>query len=148
MSQKSKNIIRIIATLMVLALTYQQCGMETGIEDLASDAGLGSNEVRQIDLLQEPKPALVCGPDGYQYIVRNYLKTNCGDCHTTFSQIPHTFTHDDANTAFSEAMGVPAAKWRETITHNNFCGPNCNLSTRGEVYAAISEWLDNRVACP
>jgi hypothetical protein len=42
---------------------------------------------------------------------------------------------------------VAPAKLLAASHKNKFCGPDCNLSTKGDLYKAIEAWTNARV-CP
>ncbi len=134
-------------------LPFQNCGSGFQVEGagktVAASSGTGAptSTIDDINIPKEVKPALLCGEDGYNYLRRNYINKNCAACHDDKALAYPLFGRSDSSLAFQTAKGITDEKWHKTTTENAFCYPNCNLSTSGQMYKAIQEWLKNR-NCP
>jgi hypothetical protein len=108
-----------------------------------STNGLESSSLASINYLREPRPDLIKGRNGYSYILNEYLRPNCAGCHDdgSFTNLP--CCSDSLSTAYFSATLISREAWIDSFTHNKFCGPDCSLDPKGEVYSAFVEWLDN-----
>ncbi|HEX4925296.1 MAG TPA: hypothetical protein VFV50_14475 [Bdellovibrionales bacterium] len=97
-----------------------------------------------INRLRTPRPALIRGQAGYEYILNEYLRPQCASCHDQNSFVGMVFASDDPAQAYNDALRYATPNFLNSVSNNKFCGSSCSLSTSGEVYDAIEEWLNNR----
>lgn len=103
---------------------------------------------KSIDQFSATPPPFFKGRAGYAFLLDQYLKPQCAVCHdeaATFTKLP--FAGNSLETSYQTALGIPKERLLETVSKNKFCVPagSCDLSPNGEVYQAISQWLDNRL---
>lgn len=155
-----KVVFFVLVTMTVL--TFNQCTKQKSFHKTrtsnsngtGNDSGSDSNsrsdsdsaageESSDINQLKNPKPEVVCGESGYEYLMEEYLFENCVGCHAQngFAQPP--LADRDLTLSYEAALPVAKNKFLEAISENPLCG-DCNLETTGEVYQAIEEWIDNR----
>ncbi len=142
-----------LAMAIIVLLPFQNCApaFEPDGAGKARAASAGPNtpgaSIDDINIPSEKKPALVCGEDGYNYLRRTYINKNCAACHDDKALAYPLFGRSDSSLAYQTAKGISDEKWHKTVTQNSFCFPNCNLSSTGQMYMALEEWLKNR-NCP
>ncbi|MCB0413319.1 MAG: hypothetical protein KDD50_03240 [Bdellovibrionales bacterium] len=90
------------------------------------------------------KPALMCGEEGYNYLLQNYFLPNCSQCHENGGFKEPYFADSNLTIAYSEALTISNSKFIETSTKNNFCLGDCNLHEGEELLADLKTWLVNR----
>lgn len=100
-----------------------------------------------VNYFREPVPARFCGEEGYGYLLRSYIGPQCGSCHSMGGSMFPPFGDSDLSKAYSYGRSLGKQNFIEKSTDNRFCGPDCNLDTRGEVYKALVEWLDHTDNC-
>lgn len=127
----------------LLLLGYNNCGAPPQKTTTETNQSSGSAP-NPINFLKTPRPALIQGKDGYNYILTEYIRPQCGSCHQANSSNFIYIGADDLNTAYFAAMGYSKETFLKSVSNNRFCGKDCNLDPQGEVYKAIAEWLDNK----
>jgi hypothetical protein len=133
-----------IGTILTLVLgvvvLFENCGIPKGENSPAS-----SERLAEVNYFTEPRPDSLCGKAGYTFLHRQYFEKYCGgSCHVVGGSIGPAFGDEDINVAYYEQSFVHPNRMLLTSMNNQFCGPYCNLDTRGEVYQGILEWLGCR----
>ena len=151
------NKLRIKLGLLVFGFVimglFNNCGSPESKE--ASD-GTGTGNASHIeggfvdaDYLTEEKPDLLCGQEGYAYLLKEYIGVHCAVCHDrTGGFEPYFAQNDDPSDSYYKALYINEEVFVETVTENRFCGKECSLNKEGETFKAIEEWLENKWACP
>ncbi len=129
-----------------LLILYTNCSEYPAGENPHSSYQLG--DPADVNNFKEVPPAVICGKSGYDFLLRNYIRYNCGSCHASGGAGFPPFTATNLDDAYFSAMTVAKDRWIATVTQNRFCGPVCNLSTTGEVFRGLMEWIDHRSTCP
>lgn len=139
MKRISVAISLLLLSTMVL---FQNCGGESIVTRLPGNSVLG---LAPHNYFTETKPASMCGEEGYNFLMDQYLIRNCGACHEDppLVEPPFAASQNRAFAYFASSL-VTRENWIETTTNNTFCAGDCNLDTRGEVYEGLVEWLDCR----
>lgn len=127
-------------------LAYTNCSEYPDGEKPNASYQLG--DPTNVNNFKEVPPPVICGKAGYEFMLRNYIRYNCGSCHGASGVGFPSFTATDVDDAYFSAMTVGRDRWIATVTQNRFCGPACNLSTTGEVFNGLLQWLDNKSTCP
>jgi len=145
--KKTRAKIFLVVTLFPLLVLFQNCG-NTKLEPEDTDLDSNLNEEGSINFFKEKRPDLICGEEGYAFLMRNYITQNCSSCHTKggFNDL-RPLADTDLQKAFQSALGVNRDEWTAFTTANALCYPDCNLDKEGEVFKGIMEWYDNKV-CP
>lgn len=94
--------------------------------------------------LKNPPPVPFCGEKAYKFLMDEYFTSHCSTCHDQkgFAEPKFVMPSDPLNSYYSAKL-ITKKKFLESIEHNEFCGPDCNLSPEGETYKAIEAWIDN-----
>lgn len=100
-----------------------------------------------INYFREPIPDRFCGQEGYGYLLRSYIGPECGSCHSMTGGMFPPFGDKDLAKAYSYGKSLGKEKFLELSLDNRFCGPDCDLDIRGEIYQALNEWFDNTDSC-
>lgn len=148
----TKSIL--VALGLMLVVLGQNCAKSPSAADSVNQSSNlpGPGGLRPIDFFKETRPALLCGQEGYAFLMRNYIVNACASCHTkdvqsTFNTFPFADSTDIPNSYFW-GRSISEQQWIDRTTNNALCGPECNLSKDGEVYQGLLEWLKNRMSCP
>lgn len=136
--------MRWIPLLLVVAIAYTNCSKEFEMDE----SGFVLGDPRDVNNFKSPPPSVICGKSGYDFLLKNYIRSNCGACHGEGGIAFPQFTASGLNDAHWAAQLVPRERWIATITENRFCGPSCNLSITGQMYGGFVEWLENPANCP
>ncbi|MCB0356279.1 MAG: hypothetical protein KDD40_04690 [Bdellovibrionales bacterium] len=100
------------------------------------------------DYLSTEKPEVLCGEEGYAYLLKEYFGVHCAVCHDPKGGFePYFANNNDSTNSYYKALYINEETLLETITNNRFCGTECSLNKKGETYTAIAEWLENKWAC-
>jgi hypothetical protein len=136
----------VICAVLSLSLFFTNCSKGNGAaEDSPSDQGRVEG-LAGINYFREAVPAKFCGEEGYGYILRSYVGPECGTCHSMNGMFP-PFGDSDLGKSYSWARTLGKENFLSKVTDNRFCGPDCNLDTRGDIYKALVEWLDHPDNC-
>lgn len=141
-----RSVVMWISGLLIVGALYTNC--QGGHMNVSSSGSFQLGDPSNINNYKEYPPAVICGSAGYDFLLRNYLRANCGSCHGAGGIAFPQFTDSNLQNAYWAAQLVARDKWVTTTTNNQFCGPDCNLSTSGQVYKGLMEWLDHKTSCP
>ena len=127
--------------LLCLVVLFQNCG-ESKVTRLPGNSVLG---LAPHNYFTEAKPASMCGEQGYNFLMDQYLIRHCGSCHEDppLAEPPFAASANRAFAYFASSL-ITRERWIASSTNNQFCGDDCSLDTRGEVYQGLVEWLDCR----
>lgn len=146
LSKRNILLVIIIFSSLSTSVLFTNCAKGGGGEE-------GSNKERveglaAVNYFREPVPESFCGEAGYGYLLRSYFGPECGTCHSMGGNMfpPFGDTNDLAN-SYKWAKTLGKQNLIEKSVDNRFCGPDCNLDTRGEIYKALVEWLDHTDNC-
>lgn len=150
MKQAQSKIL--IASLFIFSLIsfFQNCAPppKTSSAENNTSTYVAPPGLPAINYFKEPRPALLCGPDGWAYLQRNYIDKNCAGCHYQGSVVnSFSFGDRNINISFNNAKLITKSQWHTFTTRNGFCYPNCDILPEGEVYHGLMEWADNH-DCP
>ena len=147
--------VRILLSFFIMTLFYNNCdsGFISGDKTQSSTQVVDSNNLNEefveADFLKEIKPNILCGKDGYSYLLDEYFSVHCTVCHTKLGGFQPYFADSlDKENSYYRALYINEATFKDTLTNNRFCGHECSLNKEGETYQAIVEWLDNKWSCP
>ena len=144
-------MIFLISLFFFLSI-YNNCSAPEAHSPLhgqAEGASQRENGFVEADFLSEEKPELLCGTQGYEFLLKQYFGVHCAVCHDRSGGFePYFAQNQDASDSYYKALYINEDTFIETITENRFCGIECSLNKDGETYKAIAEWLENKWACP
>ena len=81
--------------------------LNSGSGSDGTNAQGGSESSQDINKLRTARPSIICGESGYEYLLTEYLRPQCGDCHSSGSNtFEPTFTDSTFTTAFNGAMEI------------------------------------------
>ncbi len=144
--KKAFSLVIVFLNLLILSVSFTNCAK--GPVQSTTDEGSQKVEgLTAVNYFREAVPAKFCGEEGYGYLLRSYIGPQCGSCHSMGGSMFPPFGDSDLSKAYSYGRTLSKAKLLETVQNNRFCGPDCNLDTRGEVYQALAQWLDHTDNC-
>lgn len=145
--KKTFYLANLFILLGLSPLLFNNCAQKAAeIEKASAAATSTTEELKPINFFREPIPDRFCGEMGYGYLLRSYLGPECGTCHSMNGMFP-PFADNDQAKAYSWGKTLGKENFLSKVVDNRFCGPGCNLDTRGEIYKALVEWLDHRDNC-
>jgi hypothetical protein len=139
-------LLVLIFSSLSTSIFFTNCAKGGGGEtETSKEKVLGLSSV---NYFREPVPDRFCGEEGFGYLLRSYLGPECGTCHSMGGNMfpPFGDLNDPAN-AFKWTKTLGKQNLIDKSVDNRFCGPDCNLDSRGEVYKALVEWLDHTDNC-
>lgn len=141
------EVAGIITLMSLIAAGFTNCAK--GGAPAQQDQGSTKVEgLAAINYFREAVPDRFCGQEGYGYLLRSYIGPQCGgSCHSLNGSMFPPFGDSDEAKAYSWAKTLGKTNFLSKVTDNRFCGPDCNLDTRGEVYKALVDWLDHTDSC-
>ena len=125
-------------------MLFQNCARQP---DTFGQSSEQEYSLPEINYFKETRPTLICGKDGWAFMQRNYISTNCSGCHYQGAPNRTQFAGLDLDNAFTNAKSVSKDSWHKFTTQNAFCYPNCDLNQNGDVYKGLMEWADHK-DCP
>ena len=143
---KRKQLLYSTLTIFILALMpllFNNCAGSTQ-DNAAASSGLNTRNAGDINTFSQNPPPLQ-GPDGFQFLLKEYFSTNCGSCHDSkvYFGAPY-FDFAQPQKSYDLAkIGLTKQDMINRVTNNPFC-PGCKLNPNGEVYKGIMYWLDHR----
>jgi hypothetical protein len=143
--KQTLNMVGVGVMLSIVTVNYSNCAKSNAqkAEQPSVEKMLG---LPAINYFREPVPDRFCGIEGYGFLLRSYLGPECGTCHTMVGMYP-PFADGDLGKAYSYGRALGKDNFLEKVLDNRFCGPDCNLDKRGEIYQALAEWLDHPDNC-
>lgn len=113
------------------------------------DNGASAEGFVDADYLKESQPDILCGQEGYKYLIKEYFGVHCSVCHQKGGDFqPYFADNVEYANSYYAALYIDETTFLKTITENRFCGKECSLNNEGETYKAIVEWLENKWVCP
>lgn len=124
-----------ISLLVGLFLLFQNCS--------------GNNlEVDGSESQSVARPEMVCGEQGYQYLLDSYFVQYCAGCHAAGGLSFPPFADKNLEISFKYALSIPKETFIKFSTDNDFCLEEaCELKPGEPRYEDLMEWLDNRRTC-
>lgn len=130
-----------------ITISFNNCTRGSGTAPSSESTHQPVEGLDAVNYFRESVPSTFCGQDGYGYLLRSYLGPECGSCHSMNGGTFPPFGDNDLSKAYSYGRTMGKAKFLELSTNNRFCGPDCNLDTRGEIYQALNQWFDHTDSC-
>lgn len=96
-----------------------------------------------------PRPARLCGDEGYAYLLTMYVRPQCGGCHFKGSVLHWNAMGDaDPKTAAWYARMYQKPVFMDKVMRNDFILPECEIRAQDPLYADFNEWWENPANCP
>jgi hypothetical protein len=150
-----RNLLKtgVLSLVFILIGFFNNCSSYNSEEGSAEKSSSGNNtnstDFVDADYLKTDKPNLLCGEEGYEYLLNEYFRVHCAVCHEKGGDFSPAFADPVETTdSYFAARYIDREVFLNTITNNSFCGKECSLNKEGETYKAIVEWLDNKWVCP
>ncbi len=152
---KKKIILRFFAIFAILMMAFQNCSpskLKMKSHNSNSQPSVSPtatpNEFTAINYFTEDPPELICGEEGYEFLMNQYILNHCASCHNSTGFAPRKFAQPgNVNASYREAQRANEDRFITGVLEGPFCGPTCNLDEDGEVFQGIKEWLENKT-CP
>lgn len=146
----NKRVSAILSLGFIVLFLYQNCQKAPSSEgespSMVYRAPPGLPAINYFK--EEPPSPLICGPNGWAFLMRNYISKNCSACHSKDSFTKgRAFADANLELAYSEARWITKSQWHQFTIKNDFCYPNCDIVTDGEIYQGLMQWADNEI-CP